>query len=375
MSLAGIIRTNDGSIFAAADTALSVEVKGVAYRAAYQEDYEKLIAHPDGTIMFVSGHFKCAKAIREAALSMDTIDIVKLQEYAQLIFEPNKSDDNVGIILCLPDGTIKKMAAQENFEIQEVEWDKSGINLYTFGFYQNEALVALQNAMNPEATYLDIFSKMFNSVLSEEVGGHIVAIKRYNGKIARNVGALTEPTSIRRMICKDCTPDVKYQFHAMIKASQIDASTINASVINVATLNGELTAGAGGGAIVGTSINVGDGKFEVDNDGNCNIQSGAFNAPTITGGTITGSTITGTSKITSLGSMDVSCDITVGGNILMGQGLTASDDKRIFFQTEDSGARIIGNGDSITLSAPYITLEGSSIVCKGEVSGVTATFG
>jgi hypothetical protein len=296
MSLITIIRTNDGSIFAATDTALSAEVNGISYRIANQEEYDKIIVHPDGTIMFAAGHLKCAKAVRDAAFSMETIDILKLQEYARLIFEPSTVDDNMGVILCLPDGTIKKMAAQENFEIEEVELDHSGTktNLFTFGYCSREALKAMEEAINSGITRdIDIFGKVFNTVLCEEVGGHLRVFRRCNGEVTTCTGVLTEPDTLRWKTGQDCTPDVKYKFHAMIKASQIDASTINASTINVATLNGELTAGTNGGAIVGTSINVGDGKFEVDSSGNCNIQSGTFTAPTISGGKISGTEIHG----------------------------------------------------------------------------------
>lgn len=108
-----------------------------------------------------------------------------------------------------------------------------------------------------------------------------------------------------------------------------------------------------GGAIVGSSINVGNGMFTVDTAGNMFAGNGSFRG-NISGSTITGSTVNG-------GSINVTTDINVGNNVYLGnteplatKGVYFTSTEKIEANNASGVVRIAGSKGVVLAPTGYI---------------------
>lgn len=139
MSLCVTIRTRDGGILMAADTAVSTEIDGVRYRVPDLYDENKIVVLQDKSMVFCSGEIeKCGK-LRSAMRNMQALDLDSLQRYARELFGQNTDDDSSGIVAAFPDGKLVGMLSAQNFTITPIPQNNRGLDYFAFGFRQDEA--------------------------------------------------------------------------------------------------------------------------------------------------------------------------------------------------------------------------------------------
>ncbi|WP_223068107.1 hypothetical protein [Paenibacillus caui] len=162
--------------------------------------------------------------------------------------------------------------------------------------------------------------RTFESVADEVVGGYLTMFAIGQDGITCNRSAIKDRKPVTKV------HDLSFPYTATMDGS-IYASKLTAKTANISESNFK------DGAIIGSSINVGNGQFTVDTAGNMYAGNGTFRGSITSGSTITGALITG-GRITSDTDINITRDIRVGNNIYL--GLTGqTNDRRIEFV--DSG--------------------------------------
>jgi phage minor structural protein len=169
---------------------------------------------------------------------------------------------------------------------------------------------------------------------------------------------------------------VDYQGNATMNKLTANTAQINDSQYN-------------GGAIVGSSINVGNGKFTVDSDGTVVAKDGTFRGiiqaeggyfsgnitayGTISGGKIVGAEFKG-------GKIDVSTDVYVGNNIYLNDPANEGEEKSIIFYnrgnlTFGSDGTTLAAFNHLNLSSSLVTYNNQEIATKNwALANVVARF-
>ncbi|PAK55419.1 hypothetical protein [Paenibacillus sp. 7541] len=279
---------HDNKFFVWADSRVSVEVGGRNY--AVTDDYTKL--HQLGNrVIFMSGMQEIIDEMLLRLFPESTYE--DIQREARDVYDefvevhkdlPGYTDSKHGIefgiyVHEIEQGQPKyvQLGYRDNFEINEQIPQEADV--FGVAAHSDVALPLFVDRINSRMPVELAAQRTFEHVADEIVGGYLNMYVIHSEGVAHS-----------RSIIRDRKPIKTFQnFSLPLKATMdgsIYASKLTARTASIAESNFT------NGAIVGSSINVGNGQFTVDPAGNMYAGNGRFRgnieASSFTGGTITG---------------------------------------------------------------------------------------
>lgn len=202
MSLCVVLRSHEGEILMATDTALSTTVGGKSYRVSDWEDDDKIIEH-NSALVFCSGEQEKCKLIRNQIRNMKTLNLMEVQAYAQLLFRHNNTDNSTGILTVWPDGNMVGMLSAQDFKLTPIPWTSrpGQIDIFALGFKMEDVYKLSNKYVTQNGINLQVVAGIYNELLCEEVGGrlHTWFRTKKNEPYQTATESFEEPDNIRRI--------------------------------------------------------------------------------------------------------------------------------------------------------------------------------
>lgn len=376
MSSVVCIQTND-RVWIGADSAVSTQIHGQIYRL---HEEGKKIFHIDDRVIFCSGIMELAANVMSEYESKPNRSLESLQEIAHrqcTDYEEKKPEIRsrnklfLDILIAEYDKTrlhtvVYSISPYNDFEIVErILNSPTSVAVWTGGIRAREANDATMDKLERTSNIDLAFKYAFYRTSYEGIGGELSVYEidkdgvrnglRYKipeKSVIKRLSAdqfselISELVIAERIVGQQIT-GVGLTIGSGNNITQINTNGISAGhatfssapfqvKMNGDVLMNQLTANAAqikssnfiDGTIVGSSINVGNGKFTVNSSGDVSAQGAVLSQGTITGAQIIGGSITSNTDI------NVTRDVRVGNNIYL--GLTGqTNDRRIEFV--DSG--------------------------------------
>lgn len=260
---------DDQKIFMAADTATSTKSEGKCYRL--REDCQKLFV-ADDMLIFLSGDVDLSRLVIEDFMRSSNKSIETLQgtmkafvkRYIEIrpgFVEYEKQ--NIGLVALVADRKEGKtrlieISSKQNFELNIITPPAEGkFNYYVTGVKSEEVSEYLGGLFETEQSANANVIDTYNQFSCEQIGGELQTyLLDVSGIHSLGGCAIMEPTGMNR-----------------IQRPSLDQSLLRQCMFESAV-------------IVGSSIDVGNGKFTVSSAGAMNAEGGILTKGTITGALI-----------------------------------------------------------------------------------------
>lgn len=356
---------HDNKFFVWADSRLSAEVGGKNY--AISDEYDKL-RRIGSRVVFMSGISEIVEEVFNRIKPESSYE--EIQREARAVYSdfvaahkdsPGYADSKHGIefgiyLHEIVDGApvYVQLAYRDNFEIKKET--PSNADVYGVAAHSDVALPLFVRKINSSTPVEFAARRTFEYVADEVVGGYLTMF------IIQPEGVVSSRCVIRDRKPVRWLRDLSIPIHADMQGNAV----LNKLTANSANI---LSSNIKDGSIVGSSINVGNGKFTVSSAGDVYTQGGVFVGGTITGALLRTAASGARVEVDAQGwrTYDSSGRQRISINSNDAQGMSA-----INFAGTNGGGGYVNGGDSvfsiITTNDMLIAALGGNLTIQGNVN-------